>query len=185
LGQYADRTDPLTPSNRPSFSGIQGRISRIRVSRPSVGWLGLQAHPPRTGLTYVAVRVTVYILALVLMVLVYGTRERGLLIAPPIGVLAAAGTWYLLGDTPLVGRRRTTLSVGVGLLLAELTWAFGYWNVASLVGGAALWLGFYVLSGVIEHGALLNLDRRIAAEYSLVASAGALVILAVARPWSA
>jgi hypothetical protein len=160
-------------------------LPRLRFSGASAGWLGLGSHPPRTGLTYVAVRVAVYILALILIVLVYGTRERGLLIAPPIGVLAAAGTWYLLGDTPLVARRRIVLSVGIGLLLAELTWAFGYWNVASLVGGAALWLAFYVLSGVTEHGAVLNLDRRIAAEYSLVASAGALVILAVARPWSA
>jgi hypothetical protein len=58
--------------------------------------------------------------------------------------------------------------------------------VPALVGGAGLWLAFYVLSGVIEHGASLNflLDRRIAAEYALVALIGSAVILAVARPWS-
>jgi hypothetical protein len=60
----------------------------------------------------------------------------------------------------------------------------GYWNVAALVGGAGLWLGFYVLSGVVEHAASLNLDQRIAAEYALVALIGGLVILVVARPWS-
>ena len=147
--------------------------------------IGIGPHPPRTGMAYVAVRVVAYIVALVVMVLVYGTRERGLFIAPPVGLLAAAGTWYFLGDTPVDGRRRLILAAGMGLLLAQLTWAFGYWNVASLVGGAGLWLGFYVLSGVIEHGASLTLDRRIAAEYALVAGAGALVIVAVARPWSA
>ncbi|MBV8719875.1 MAG: hypothetical protein JO020_16115 [Chloroflexi bacterium] len=149
-----------------------------------VGWLAVQPHPPRTGAVYVAVRVAVYLIALVLMVLVYGTKQRGLLIAPPIALLAGAGTWYLLGDTPLDGRRRLLNAIGAGLLLGELTWAFGYWDVPALVGGAGLWLGFYVLSGVIEHGASLSLDHRIAAEYALVALIGSVVILAVARPWS-
>jgi hypothetical protein len=149
-----------------------------------LSWLAVEPQPPRTGVAYVAVRVGVYLIALVLMVLVYGTKQRGLLIAPPIAVIGAAGTWYLLGDTPLDRRRRLINAIGAGLLLGELTWAFGYWDVAALVGGAGLWLGFYVLSGVIEHGASLTLDRRIAAEYALVALIGSVVILAVARPWS-
>jgi hypothetical protein len=150
-----------------------------------VAWLGVQPRPPRTGLAYIAVRVVVYLVALALMVLVYGTRQRGLFIAPPIALISAAGTWYLLGDTPLDARRRLLNAAGVGILLAELTWALGYWNVPALVGGAGLWLGFYVLSGVVEHGASLSLDQRIAAEYALVGLIGTLVILAVARPWSA
>lgn len=149
-----------------------------------LSWLSVEPRPPRTGMAYVAIRVIVYILALVLMVLVYGTKQRGLVIAPPVAALGTAGTWYLLGDTPLDRRRRLINAAGVGLLLGELTWAFGYWDVPALVGGAALWLGFYVLSGVIEHGASLTLDRRIAAEYALVALIGMLVILVVARPWS-
>jgi hypothetical protein len=156
----------------------------VRARAPRTAWLGLQSHPPRTGLGYVAVRIVVYVIALALMVLVYGTKERGLFISPPVGLLGAAGTWYLLGDTPVDGRRRLVLAIGAGLLLAELTWAFGYWNVTALVGAAGLWLGFYVLSGVVEHGASLSLDRRIAAEYGLVALLGSLVILLVARPWS-
>jgi hypothetical protein len=134
---------------------------------------------------YVAVRAIVYILTLVLMVLIYGTKERGLIIAPPVGLLGAAGVWYLLGDTPVDPRRRLVLAAGVGVLLAELTWAFGYWDVAALVGGAGLWFGFYVLSGTLEHGASSSLDRRIAMEYALVALVGLLLILVIVRPWSA
>ena len=147
-------------------------------------WLGLQPHSPRTGLAYVAVRAVVYILALALMVLIYGTKQRGLFIAPPVGLVGAAGVWYLLGDTPVDPRRRLVLAGGVGLLLGELTWAFGYWDVAALVGGAGLWFAFYVLSGLVEHGALRSLDRRVGFEYALVALIGALVILAVVRPWT-
>jgi len=150
-----------------------------------VAWLGVQPRPPRTGLAYVAVRVLVYLVALVLMVLIYGTKQRGLIIAPPIGLIGAAGTWYLLGDTPLDPRRRLISAGGVGLLLAQLTWAFGYWNVLPPVGGAALWLAFYVLSGIVEHGASRSLDERIGREYAAVALIGAVVILAFARPWSA
>jgi hypothetical protein len=156
----------------------------VSVPYRAAALLGLLRHPPRTGIVYVGVRVVVYVVALVLTVLVYGTKERGLFIAPPVGLLAAAGTWYFLGDTPVDARRRVVLAAGVGFLLAELTWAFGYWNVPSLVGAAGLWLGFYVLSGVVEHGASLSLERRIAAEYALVAAVGALVIFIVARPWS-
>jgi len=154
------------------------------VARQFTAWLGLESHPPRTGVVYVAVRVAVYVIALVLMGVIYGTHQRGLFIAPPVGLIGAAGMWYYLGDTPVDTRRRITMAAGVGLLLAELTWAFGYWDVAALVGGAALWLGFYVLSGIVEHGAALSLDSRVAAEYDLVAAIGSLIILVVARPWS-
>ncbi|HEV7662591.1 MAG TPA: hypothetical protein VGQ62_03580 [Chloroflexota bacterium] len=155
------------------------------MSRQYAALVKLDTHPPRTGLAYVAVRAIVYVLALVAFVLIFGTKERGLLMAPPVALLSAVGTWYVLGDTPVDGQRRLMLAGAVGLLMAQLTWAFGYWNVAALVGGAGLWLGFYVLSGIAEHGANRSLDRRIASEYGLVALIGGLVILLVARPWSA
>jgi Protein of unknown function (DUF5656) len=151
-----------------------------------VEWLAPYPRAPRTGVAYVGVRVLVYLIGLVLMVLVYGTKQRGLIIAPPVALVGAAGTWYLLGDTPLQTQRRLINAAGVGLLLAELTWALGYWDVsgAGLVGGASLWLAFYVLSGITEHAASLTLDRRIGIEYALVALVGTLGILWSAHPWS-
>jgi Protein of unknown function (DUF5656) len=139
---------------------------------------------PRAGLAYVAVRVVVYLAALVPIVLIYSTRERGLLVAPPIGLICALATWYLLSDTPATSQRRTLLAAGVGVVVAELAWGLGYWAVVPLVGGAALWLAFYVLSGIVEHGAAQTLDRRIALEYGLVALVGVLVVM-VTAPWRA
>jgi hypothetical protein len=147
-------------------------------------WLSPRPQPPRTGLAYVAVRVVVYLVALVLIAAIYGTKARGLLIGPPIGLLAGAATWYLLGDTPVERDRRLILAAGVGLLLAELTWALGYWSVAPLMGGAALWLGFYVLSGLVEHAAAQTLERRVALEFATVAIVGCLVVVVLSRPWS-
>ncbi|GAC1327687.1 MAG: hypothetical protein NVSMB2_27060 [Chloroflexota bacterium] len=157
----------------------------LNRNRAFGSFLQLDRHPPRTGVVYIAVRILVYFLALVGLVLIFGTKQRGLIIAPPIALVGTVATWYLLGDTPADGLRRLSLSVGVGFVLGQLTWAFGYWNVAALVGGAGLWLGFYVLSGVAEHGASSTLDRHVALEYAVVALIGALVILIVARPWSA
>ncbi len=135
-----------------------------------------------SGLGYVAVRIGVYLAALVPIVLIYSTKERALIIAWPIGLIGAVATWWFLRDTPAVGRRRLLLAGGVGLVLAELTWSLGYWSVMPIVGGAALWLAFYVLSGVAEHGADRTLDRRILLEYCAVALVGVLVVLATA-PW--
>jgi hypothetical protein len=133
--------------------------------------------PPRTGLAYVGVRIVVYALALVAITLLYSTKERALFIAPPIGILAGAVVWYLLGDTSIDSRRRLILSVGAGVIVAELTWALGYWSTRPLIGSAVLWLGVYVLSGVIEAGANDNLERRVGLEYGLVAAVGGVVLV--------
>jgi Protein of unknown function (DUF5656) len=138
----------------------------------------------RTGLAYVAVRVVVYLVALAPIVLIYSTKERALVVAPPIGLICAAATWFLLGDTPANRERRVLLAAGVGLVVAELAWGLGYWAVVPLVGGAALWLAFYVLSGIVEHGAGQTLDRRIVLEYAFVALVGVLVVM-VTAPWRA
>jgi hypothetical protein len=149
-----------------------------------LAWLSPNPRPPRSGLAYVGVRVVVYALALLLIVVIYSTKERALLVAPAIAVLCGAATWYLLGDTPLSPRRRLAVSAGVALILAELSWALGYWSTLPLVGGAALWLALYVLSGTLEADASGSLDRRIALEYTVVAVVGAAFILLVSRPWS-
>ena len=67
-------------------------------------------------------------LALVVITLLYSTKERALFIAPPIGILAAAVVWYLLGDTLIEPRRRLLLSVGAGVIVAELT----AWDASTL-----------------------------------------------------
>jgi uncharacterized protein DUF5656 len=146
--------------------------------------LSATRRPPRTGLAYVLTRAIVYVAALVPIVFLYSTKERALLVAPPVGLICAVATWYLLGDTPADPVRRVLLGAGVGLVVAELAWGLGYWAVVPFVGGAALWLAFYVLSGIVEHGAAHTLDRRVGLEYAFVALVGVLVVM-VTAPWRA
>ncbi len=127
-------------------------------------------------------RVAIYLVTLVPFVLIYGTKDRALVVAPPIAFLGAAGTWILLRVTDTSVRERLLYSAGVGMVLGELTWALEYWTVLPLVGGATLWLAFYVLSGVAEHGLSGTLDRRITLEYAGVSALGLLIVLA-SQPW--
>ncbi len=162
------------------------RASRWGTQRGGDG--GEARRPPPSkrsqggGLAWVLVRILVYLAALAPFVLLYGTKQRALVIAPPIGLIGAVATWFLLQDARTTQRRRIVHAIAVGLVLVELTWAFGYWTVAPVVGGAAIWLAFYVLSGVAEHNASGKLDRRTALEYAVVAIVGVVVVLASA-PW--
>jgi uncharacterized protein DUF5656 len=157
----------------------------MQASQTLGRWFGVRPRPPRTGLAYVGVRLLVYVAALLLIVLIYGTKARGLVTAPPVALLTGLGTWYLLGDTAVDARRRVQLAAAVGLLLGELTWAVGYWAGPPLAGGLVLTLAFYVLSGVVEHGAGRALERGVVLEYVAVALIGTLVVVLAYRLWSA
>jgi len=137
---------------------------------------------PEVGKT--VLKLAIYLAALVPILLIYGTKERALITAPPIGLVGAAATWFFVRDTLVDRRRRILYAVVVGVVLAELTWALGYWAVLPVVGGAAIWLAFYVLSGIAEHALSNKLDRRIALEYGAVSLIGVLVVLA-SQPWRA
>jgi hypothetical protein len=127
-------------------------------------------------------KAAIYLAALVPILLIYGTKERALLIAPPIGLVGGAATWFFLGFSAPDARRRALYAAVVGVILAELTWGLGYWAVLPMVGGAAIWLAFYVMSGVAEHALSGKLDRRVAIEYGAVTVLGLLVVLA-SQPW--
>ncbi len=175
---WSVRRDPLGRTRRESDPVRRGRarlwLARGAGARPGPGGGG--------GLSYVLIRIALYLAALIPYVLLYSTKERALLIGPPIGVIGAAVTWFLLRDVDVTQARRLVHAAVVGALLFELTWAFGYWTVAPVVGGAAIWLAFYVLSGVAEQNAAGTLDRRVGIEYAVVALVGVLVVLASA-PW--
>ena len=141
---------------------------------------GARRAPARAS--YTLVRIGAYLAVLPPIVWIYSTRENVLVDALSIALLCAAATWFLLRDVPASQWRRVLYAGVVGLVLAEFTWAFGQWGGMPLVGGSAIWLSFYVVSGILEHGLANSLDRRIVLEYGAVALIGVLVVLASA-PW--
>ncbi len=165
---------------------LSTRPGRRPAARP-VSQSARERHPPprltpagARGL----LRVVIYLVALVPITWIYSTKERGLLIAPPIALIAAVASWFFFGEADASPRRRLIYAAVVGLAVLELTWAFGYWAVVPFVGGAGIWLSFYVLSGVAEHALAGTLNRRVTVEYVVVSLVGVIVVLASA-PWRA
>jgi hypothetical protein len=106
---------------------------------------------------------------------VYYARMRTLYSAALIGASAALLAYALLSQTPT--RNLFTLSLLVGLTLAEATWALNYWAASFLIGGALLLALFYVVTGILQSYLEGTLTRRVIWEYGAVG--GALVLASV------
>lgn len=126
----------------------------------------------RLGLNVVA-----YLVALVLFVLVYGSRARSLLSAT--ATLAGGGLLALdLLHGARQSLRRTSLyALIVGLVMGEIVWALNYSKVNSLTAGILLLLIFYLITGLSRQGLLGLLSRRILIEFALVALVGLVLLL--------
>src|SRR5262249_27522313 len=105
-GEFREKAAPETVQReRERLAEQRDRLTALERRGPTLErlgwlvltWLSITPRPPRTGLAYVGIRVVVYALALLLIVVIYSTKERALLIAPPIGLLCGLATWYLLG----------------------------------------------------------------------------------------
>lgn len=132
----------------------------------------------------VLVRVGLYLLALGPILLAYATKQRALLVAPLVALVGAILLMGLLWDSQVPWARRLLYAAGLALVVGELTWALGYWAVAPVIGGAALWLTLYVATGVVEHGLRGTLDRSVAREFLVVAVVGIAIVVAT-TPWRA
>ena len=106
---------------------------------------------------------------------VYYARMRTLYSAALIGASAALLAYALLSQTPT--RNLFTLSLLVGLTLAEATWALNYWAASFLIGGALLLALFYMVTGILQSSLEGTLTRRVIWEYGAVG--GALVLASV------
>jgi hypothetical protein len=86
--------------------------------------------------------------------------------SPPAAPSTAAAPWP-----------RTLLYAAVAALATgELTWALNYWPLNGLFGGAFLLSGFFFFVGILSHHLQDRLNRRLVAEYGVVALAGTLLI---------
>ena len=123
----------------------------------------------------------VYLSAFLLFVLIYHTKDWGLLTAIATGVVALLAGIELM--RPRFGDRASWLPVAlISLVIAETTWALDYWPVGGLVGGALLLLAFYVFSGLLQSVRGDAMDRRMMAEYGAVGAVGFVLVL-WAIPW--
>lgn len=124
-----------------------------------------------------ALSVLVYVEALVLFTLFYGTRARSILSATGMLLIAAALALELLRAEPQQHGRTWLYALLVGLMISELTWALNYWSIDARLGGAFLLLVFYTLTGLIRQYIAQQLTRRVVIEYGLLCLAGLLLLV--------
>ncbi len=107
-----------------------------------------------------------YLMAFGIFSAIYYTRYRTLYSASLIG-----GTALLIAYALLANPTRTNalpLSLLVGLIMAEVTWAINYWSTTFLIAGTLLLVVFYLAVSLLHSMSSGQLSRRLLLEYSLL-----------------
>ena len=127
---------------------------------------------PGYRLARLALNLFVYLVALSLFTLIYGSKARSLLSATTTAAVGGLLALELLRGAPHNLRLTALYALITGLALGEITWALNYWRVGRLTGGLFLLLVFYLVTGLSREGLLRRLNRRALVEFSLVALVG-------------
>jgi hypothetical protein len=123
-----------------------------------------------------------YLTAFGAFTVIYQTKERSLVTATAVALVAGLLSLVLLRSTDALRRRSGLYALLTAVAAGEVTWALNYWVVRELVGGAVLLLLFYVLVGLNEVILRGELTRRLLVEYVGVGIIGFLLILSTG-PW--
>ncbi|NTU79130.1 MAG: hypothetical protein HGA45_06970 [Chloroflexales bacterium] len=126
----------------------------------------LDRNPTTSQRAQIVLQAVGYLLAFGVFSAVYYARYRTLYSATLIGAAATLIAYALLAYTPRAGA--FTLSLLVGLTLAEATWALNYWATTFLIAGTVLLVIFYLAVSLLQHQAAGRLQRRLLVEYGLL-----------------
>ncbi len=137
----------------------------------------LDRNPEISQRARLVLQVIAYLLAFGCFSAIYFARFRTLYSATLIGATGTLLAYELLQWTPRKAVFR--LSVLVGLLLAEVTWALNYWAATFLLGGVLLLVIFYITTSLLQHQASGTLQRRLWIEYGLLGSGLILAVIYV------
>jgi intracellular septation protein A len=128
------------------------------------------------GLSGVALRLSAYLLGLILFTAIYRTRMRSLVTATATTLIAFLLSLSLLSIEKLWMRRMLLYAAVIALVLGQTTWAFNYWRADSLTVGVLMMLLFYVLVGIVQEHVRHAIDRQVIVEFSVVAALGIWIV---------
>lgn len=127
---------------------------------------------PGYSLACLALNIFVYVIALGLFTLIYGSKTRSLFSATTTAAVGGLLALELLRGVHHNLRLIGLYALIASLALGEITWALNYWTVGRLTGGLLLLLIFYLVTGLSRERLLRRLDRRALVEFALVALVG-------------
>lgn len=128
-----------------------------------------------------SVNLAVYLLAIILFATIYSWKVRSLFSAPAIGLAAGFLALELFRGAESELRRTWLYATAVGLTMGEILWAFNYWNLNSMLGGALLLVFFYTFTGLVQQFLWGRLTKLVWFEFLFIILS-AITILYLLRP---
>jgi hypothetical protein len=162
---------PLAP-NRPYWLGGLALTALLLLLIAVAQYHTVDPADPGYRLARLALNLFVYLVALSLFTLIYGSKARSLLSATTTAAVGGLLALELLRGVPHNLRLTALYALITGLASGEITWALNYWTVGRLTGGLFLLQIFYLVTGLSREGLLRRLNRRALVEFSLVALVG-------------
>ena len=162
---------PLAP-NRPYWLGGLALTALLLLLIAVAQYHTVDPTDPGYRLARLALNIFVYLVALGLFTLIYGSKARSLLSATTTAAVGGLLALELLRGVHHNLRLTGIYALITGLASGEVTWALNYWTVGRLTGGLLLLLVFYLVTGFSREGLLRRLNRRALVEFALVALVG-------------
>ena len=162
---------PLAP-NRPYWLGSLALTALLLLLIAVAQYHTVDPTDPGYRLARLALNLFVYLVALGLFTLIYGSRARSLLSATTTAAVGGLLALELLRGVHHNLRLIGLYALITGLALGEVIWALNYWTAGRLTGGLLLLLVFYLVTSLSREGLLRRLNRRVLVEFALVALVG-------------
>jgi len=134
----------------------------------------------RYNVARLGVNLAVYLIAIILFATIYSWKVRSFFSAPAIGLASGFLALELFRGAESELRRTWLYATAVGLSMGEILWAFNYWNLSSLIGGALLLVFFYAFTGLIQQYLWGRLTKLVWFEFLFIIF-GAMTILYLLR----
>lgn len=196
IGRFA--LGSLLHAIQPALAALLLGLQLSQIQPPTAWWLGLAAVALLIALIFAAEYLAVdptlrqgamgltlsalnILLALASFIAIYATRGRSLLTATAAALVSGLLALRLLWGSGQPLRQALVYAGVIGLALGQCLWALNYWRATPLLAGLLLVLIYYAMTGIVQQYERGVLNRRVLAEFGLVALAGLVIILRFAR----
>lgn len=132
--------------------------------------------PPIPPIVNLALELSAYLLLTLLIGFLYHTHMRSLTTSTATLFITFLLAFERLSHSAIPLPRRALYASGIGLILAQLMWAFNYSFLQAHSVALIFLIAFYTLLGTTRHHLAGTLTRQTLGEYLAIAAAGILLL---------
>ena len=135
------------------------------------------SHGPSYSLGWLLLNVLTYLAAFAFYAVVYAFDVELLPSAFAVGLFSTLLAVEVFREAETDAYRALVFAAVVGIVVGEARWALYFLPLEGFLAAVLLLLVFYQATGLIQHHLTGHLNRRIAAEFSLLTAAGLAVVI--------